>query len=133
MSRARQIRVRFKFRFEFDIQNAENIHDMGNLNTQWNKVRDAQRTKTTLGRNKQKEHERLCFFFFHFIVLWGGPYVGRYIQAWGPIKAEAPHPRPTPMSLPMDAHCTADTCVPSMYGWVRLHLQLLRFVFANVV
>ena len=69
LSRARQIRVRFKFRFEFDIQNAENIHDMGNLNTQWNKVRDAQRTKTTLGRNKQKEHERLCFFFFFFILL----------------------------------------------------------------
>ena len=37
--------------FEFDIQNAENIHDKGTLNTWWNKVRDAQRTKTILGRN----------------------------------------------------------------------------------
>ena len=73
------------------------------------------------------------FIFFHFIVLWGGPYVGRYIQAWGPIKPEALHPRPMPMSLPVDAHCAADTCVPSMYGWVRLRLQLLRFVSANVV
>ena len=27
--------------FEFDIQNVENIHDKGNLNTQRNKVRDA--------------------------------------------------------------------------------------------
>ena len=26
---------------KFDIQNVENIHDKGNLNTQWNKVRDA--------------------------------------------------------------------------------------------
>ena len=37
-----------------------NIHDKGNLNTRWNKVRDTRRTKTILGRNKWKEHGGLC-------------------------------------------------------------------------
>ena len=40
--------------FEFDIQNAENIHDTGNLNTRWNKVRDTRRMKTNT-RKEQME------------------------------------------------------------------------------